>query len=121
LRCSEKGERLLRRAYEMSDSEILEMVANCWPIHIAKARYGGCYEGGPWVAVVDDDFGEGAFDSDPECAEYWGHQWVADNPFPANHGSGQTPMEALAAAIANRSADMGCGDGKENGTRVRGD
>lgn len=66
---------------------------NVWPVVIFRARYGGVYEGGEWVAVncyTDSRFLEGTMADDTTCQE-----WFADPPCPV--AAGATPAEALAA------------------------
>jgi len=64
----------------------------CYPCTIYKARYGGTYEGGRWVAYPDDVIPEDAQGGDPECMA-----WFEENSWSV--GVGSTPNEAAAHLI----------------------
>ena len=62
------------------------------PCVIVPSRYGGVYEGGPWLAFPTDDVPTGAMSGDPFCAA-----WFAENEWWV--GVGGSPDEALAVLI----------------------
>lgn len=61
-----------------------------YPVTIVKARYGGCYEGGVWLAFlmhVEDIPGDASGD-DTACSAFFAETTLTI-------GRGSTPMEAL--------------------------
>ncbi len=73
-----------------------------WPVTIVRARYGGSYEPGPWLAFPLQPYElPGDWDaSDVPCAEFWGSH---DEPV----GAGESPDGAL----ANLAVKLGAGQG----------
>ncbi len=63
---------------------------NPYPVTICKARYGGVYEPGAWLAfnLQPQDIPEDAFGEDADCVDWW-------NRNTDGVGSGATPAEAL--------------------------
>lgn len=62
-------------------------------VAITTTRYGGTYEGGPWVAHVGD-LPPGAYAEDSRC-EYWWTEWAGLFPLAV----GDTPNDALDALL----------------------
>ncbi len=65
-------------------------VPDIWPVTVVRARYGGSYEPGQWLAFPLHPFElPGDWDaSDVPCAEFWGS-------YAEPVGAGDTPDRAL--------------------------
>ena len=78
-----------------------------YPVALRQDRYGGCYSGGKWVAMVGDgptykrlELGDQeAFHDDPSAMEFW------DDP-PANVAADDSPTEALRKAMLGRLKEL---------------
>jgi hypothetical protein len=86
-----------------------EMTNNLYPVTVFMARYGGTYEGAPWIAVQARNNSEllhGSQGGDISCFEWFNARRVHNIPT----GRGNTPDQAVADLAQQLGIDWTPGD-----------